>query len=255
MEKNMKVFDLTDKNILITGGRSGLGFAMAKCIAAAGGFPIIVGSSSDGVMREAAEKIGAGAGYHFDVTEVGKADSFVEKMTERYGHIDGLINNAGVHCKKPFGETEPEDFGRVFDVHVFGAAALTRAVVRPMKERQSGSIIFISSMSAMIGMTEVSAYSAAKSAVLGLVKSLTGELADKGIRVNAISPGFIDTPMFHQAVDADIERQKKILSHTPMRCYGNAEDVGWAAVYLCSEAAKFVTGINLPIDGGCNIGF
>lgn len=247
--------DLTGKNIIITGGRSGLGFAMAECIASMGGFPIILGSSPEEVLKEASERIGAGAGYHFDVTETHKAEGFLAELIERYGHIDGLINNAGVHCKKPFEETSEEDFERVFAVHVKGAIALTQAVLPYMKAQNSGSIIFIASMSAMTAMTQVAAYGAAKSAVLGLVKSLTGEYAPYGIRVNAISPGFIDTPMFHKAVDADPERQKKILGHTPMQSYGWPEDIGWAAVYLCSDASRFVTGVNLPVDGGFNIGF
>lgn len=247
--------DLSGKNIVITGGRSGLGFAMAECIAAAGGFPIILGSSPEEVLKEASVRIGAGAAYHFDVTETKKAEDFIRSLIETYGHIDGLINNAGVHCKKPFEETTEDDFSRVFGVHVKGAIALTQAVIPYMKKQKNGSILFIASMSAMTGMTQVTAYGAAKSAVLGLVKSLTGEYAQYGIRVNAISPGFIDTPMFHKAVDADPERQKKILGHTPMQSYGCPEDVGWAAVYLCSEASRFVTGVNLPVDGGFSIGF
>ena len=124
-----------------------------------------------------------------------------------------------------------------------------------MRKQKSGSIIFISSMSAYIGLTNVTAYSAAKSAVLGLVKTLSGEVAEDGIRVNAIVPGFIDTPMFRQVVDQDLPRQEKILGHTPMKRYGTPEDIGWASVYLASEASKFVTGTALMVDGGCAIGF
>lgn len=245
---------LEGKKIVVTGGRTGLGFAMARCIACAGGYPIILGSSSERAMEEAAGELPCGAGYHFDVTEYDRAPALIKMLLEKHGQIDGLINNAGVHCKKPFESTEMEDYQRIFSVHLLGAAALTRAVVPAMQEK-GGSILFISSMSAMLGMTQVAAYSAAKSAVLGLVKSLTGELAARHIRVNAISPGFIDTPMFHKAVDSDLPRQQKILAHTPMNAYGDPEDVGWAAVYLCSDAARFVTGINLPVDGGCSIGF
>lgn len=246
---------LSGKNILITGGRTGLGFAMAQCVAKAGGFPIILGSAPQEKIDEAVSQLPAGCGYSFDITKTDETEKFVAGLIERHGHIDGLVNNAGVHCKKPFEDTSLEDFKRVFDVHFYGAIALTQAVVPYMKAQKSGSIIFISSMSAMIGMTQVSAYGAAKSAVLGLVKSLTGDLSEHGIRVNAIAPGFIDTPMFHKAVDTDIPRQQKILGHTPMKEYGKPEDIGWAAVYLCSDAARFVTGVNLPVDGGCCIGF
>lgn len=250
-----KQMRLDGKNIIITGGRSGLGFAMAQCIAAAGGFPIILGSSTKEVMQEAAAKLPCGCGYHFDITENDKSQDFVAKILKNHGHIDGLINNAGVHCKKPFEETTIDDFKRILDVHLLGSVSLTQAVIPAMRTQKSGSILFISSMSAMLALTKVTAYSAAKSAMLGLVKSLTGELSPEGIRINAISPGFIDTPMFHKAVDNDVPRQQKILGHTPMSSYGNPIDIGWAAVYLCSDASRFVTGINLPVDGGCCIGF
>lgn len=257
MEMGSKMYPLRldNKIILITGGRTGLGFAMAKCVAEAGGFPIIVGSAPQEAVEEAAKLLPSGCGYRFDITDTKHAQRFVDELLKKYGHIDGLINNAGVHCKKPFDETTLEDFDRVFDVHIKGAVALTQAVLPSMRERGSGSVIFISSMSAMIGLTKVCAYSAAKSAVLGLVKDLSGEYAGEGIRFNAIAPGFIDTPMFHKAVDDDIPRQQKILGHTPMNAYGQPEDIGWAAVYLCSDASRFVTGVNLPVDGGCCIGF
>ncbi len=250
-----KAMGLTGKNILITGGRSGLGFAMAQCVANAGGFPIIVGSSSLQVMEEAAAKLPQGVGYHFDITEHDKAKDFVDMLLARHGHLDGLINNAGVHCKKTFEETEITDYQRLFDVHLLGAIALTQAVVPTMRAQKNGSIVFISSMAAMLGLTKVSAYSAAKTAMFGLVHALTAELSADGIRVNAISPGFIDTPMFHQAVDNDLPRQEKILGHTPMQSYGDPLDVGWAAVYLCADGSRFVTGTNLPVDGGFSIGF
>lgn len=246
---------LAGKNIIITGGHSGLGLETARCIAAAGGFPIILDICPDDQMKEALDYIGAGAGYYFDITDTEGAPAIVEKILAAHGHIDGLINNAGVHCKKPFDATEIADFRRVFEVHIFGAVALTKAVVPTMRAQKSGSIIFISSMSAMFGLTEVSAYAAAKSAVLGLTKDLTGELSCDGIRVNSIAPGFIDTPMFHKAVDADPPRQAKIMGHTPMKKYGTPEDIAWAAVYLLSDAASFVTGTLLPVDGGCAIGF
>ena len=246
---------LFGKKIIITGGRTGLGFAMAQCVADAGGFPIILSSSPEDILQQAISRLPVGCGYHFDVTETDRAKSFIDRVLNEHGHIDALINNAGVHCKKPFEQTDIADYRRLLDVHLLGSVALTQAVVPAMRRQKSGSILFISSMSAMLGMTQVTAYAAAKSALLGMVKSLTGELSPDGIRVNAISPGFIDTPMFHQAVDADIPRQKKILGHTPMNAYGDPMDIGWAAVYFCSDASRFVTGVNLPVDGGCSIGF
>ena len=250
-----RAFGLEGERALITGGGTGLGFAMAKCFVQAGADVVITGRRED-MLKEAVKQLGPKADYRvFDVTDTANAVPFVETLTQEIGPVSLLVNNAGRHCKKPVLDVTQEDLQSVLDVHLMGSFALTKAVVPGMLERKKGNILFISSMSAYLGMTQVTAYSAAKSAVLGLVKTLSGELADKGIRVNAIAPGFIDTPMFRKAVESDIPRQQKIIGHTPMGCYGDPMDIGWAAVYLTSPAARFVTGVCLPVDGGCCIGF
>ncbi len=157
--------------------------------------------------------------------------------------------------KKPVEEITMQDFRDVMDVHLYGSFALSQAVIPYMRAKKRGSILFISSMSALLGMTRVCVYGSAKSALMGLTRCMAGDVSADGIRVNAIIPGFIDTPMFHQAVDSDLPRQQKILGHTPMGSYGRPEDIGWAAVYLCSNAASFVNGTSLTVDGGCAIGF
>lgn len=254
-EKFAGAFSLEGKTAFITGGGTGLGFAMADSLASAGAQVILAGRRED-VLKEACRKIGKKAGYvQFDVTETDRTESLVSALQNEYGHLDILINNAGRHCKKPFSEVTQEDLQKVLDVHILGHYALTRAVLPGMIERRDGSVIFISSMSAYLAMTQVCAYGTAKSAVLGLVKTLSGEVSEYGVRVNAIAPGFIDTPMFRQATDGDPARQQKILGHTPMARYGKPEDVGWAAVYLAAPASRFVTGVCLPVDGGCAIGF
>lgn len=248
-------FSMEGKNVLITGGGSGLGLAMARCFAAAGANVLITGRREE-VLKQACGQIGSAAVYRvFDVTRTDETFRFVDEVNNSFGTIDVLVNNAGRHCKKPVQEVSQEDIRAVLDVHLFGAYELTKAVLPGMLKKREGSILFISSMSAYLGMTNVTAYSAAKSAVLGLVKCLSGEVSSLGVRVNAIAPGFIDTPMFHQAVDQDIPRQQKILGHTPMNAYGEPMDIGWAAVYLASPAARFITGVSLPVDGGCHIGF
>ena len=220
-DKMMEAFGLQGKTAFITGGGTGLGFAMAESLLAAGARVIIAGRRKE-VLEEACVKLGEGASYiEYDVTQTDKASAVITDIVDRYGSIDILINNAGVHCKKPIASVSMEDLKRVLDVHLLGAYALTQAAIPYMKEQKSGSIIFISSMSAIIGLTDVTAYSAAKAAVLGLVKTLSGDISRYGIRVNAIVPGFIDTPMFRQATAQDLPRQKKILEHTPMGCYGS----------------------------------
>lgn len=250
-----RAFGLTGKTALITGGGSGLGLAMAHSLTAAGARVILAGRREE-VLLKACNEIGPLAvSKVFDVSRTQDAGMFVDGIAKEYGSLDILINNAGVHCKKPVETVSMEDLQKVMDVHLFGAYALTQAALPHMKRQKGGSIIFISSMSAFVGLTNVTAYAAAKAAVLGLVKTISAEVAAEGVRVNAIVPGFIDTPMFRQATDRDPDRQKKILGHTQMAQYGKPEDIGWAAVYLAAEASKFVTGTALLVDGGCAVGF
>ena len=176
-------------------------------------------------------------------------------MTRKFGEVSILVNNAGVHCKKPLEETTDADFRKVMDVHVMGAFALTRAVVPYMKAKRKGSILFQTSMSAFMGAPYVIAYSCAKSGYLGMIRTLATEISKDGIRVNGIAPGWIDTPMLHQAIDGDEVRTQKILGRTPMAKFGQSEDIGWTAVYLASPAASFINGVVLPVDGGALIGF
>ena len=152
-------------------------------------------------------------------------------------------------------EETPDEYRSLFDTHVVGAAALARAVAPGMFEQGRGSIVFITSMTALFGIPEVAAYTAAKSALSGLVRALAVEWSGRGVRVNAIAPGWIETPMSHHALDADPQRKDRILRRTPMGRLGEPDDVGWAAVYLCSPQAKFVTGQQLAVDGGVSIGF
>lgn len=183
-----RAFGLEGERALITGGGTGLGFAMAKCFVQAGADVVITGRRED-MLKEAVKQLGPKADYRvFDVTDTANAVPFVEMLTQEIGPVSILVNNAGRHCKKPVLDVTQEDLQNVLDVHLMGSFALTKAVVPGMLERKKGNILFISSMSAYLGMTQVTAYSAAKSAVLGLVKTLSGELADKGIRVNAIAP-------------------------------------------------------------------
>ena len=253
-ERAKAMLGLAGKVALVTGGGTGLGFAMARCMADAGAQVVVAGRHMD-TLEKACAEIGRGAAaMQLDVTDTARAGEAIGEVAHRFGRLDCLVNNAGVHCKKPVAEVTMDNLQRVLNVHVFGAYALAQAAA-PHLEKTGGSVLFISSMSALIGLTNVTAYSAAKAAVLGLVKTMAGELSPRGVRVNAIVPGFIDTPMFRAATEADPPRQQKILGHTPMGRYGTPDDVGWAAVYLASDASRFVTGTTLVVDGGCVVGF
>ena len=249
-------FGLDGEVALITGGGTGLGFGMARCFVAAGAKVVIAGRRED-ALQKAVETLGPAAGYvRHDVTEHGRARELVEAATRAAGTPPSiLVNNAGVHLKKPAVETSAEEFLNVLNTHVIGAHALTQAALPGMIERKHGSVIFISSMAALFGIPKVVAYSAAKSAYLGMVRTLAAEVSGDNVRVNAIAPGWIDSDMMRKALASDPARLDKILGRTPMNRCGEADDIGWAAVYLCSPAAKFVTGVVLPVDGGASIGF
>ena len=133
--------------------------------------------------------------------------------------------------------------------------ALTRECLKYMLVRKKGNVIMISSMAAYYGLDRVAAYSASKSAVKGMIMGLATEFSSQGIRINAIAPGFIESEMFSKAMDTDPERLRRIMSRTPAQRLGKPEDIGQAAVFLASDAASFITGVTLPVDGGNAIGF
>lgn len=255
MSKFLEAFRLDGKVALITGAGSGLGYAMAQCMVAAGAQVILVGRRQD-VLEKAASEIGeAACPVAFDITRNDEIADFVAGLEARFGHIDILVNNAGVHCKKPIEETTFGDFQGVIDTHVMASFNLARALVPGMKKRGDGSLIFIASMTAFIGMPNVVAYSTAKAGLTGMMRALASELGGAGIRANAIAPGWIETPMLHKAIDGDQPRIDKILGRTPTHTFGDPADIGWAATYLASGAAKFVNGQVLAVDGGALIGF
>jgi len=248
-------FHLDGQLALITGGGSGLGLAMGRCMAAAGARVILAGRR-EGPLQEAVASIGPLAGYFLhDVTRLQDAPELIQQVVDRFGPITILVNNAGIHIKKPAIETTDEEFLKILTTHVLGAHALSRAVAPSMIERKNGSILFIASMASLFGLPQVVAYSAAKSAYVGMVRAMATELSPHGVRVNAIAPGWIETDMSRKAMQGDPDREKRILSRTPMNRFGDPSDIGMAAVYLCSPAAKFVTGVVLPVDGGASIGF
>jgi NAD(P)-dependent dehydrogenase (short-subunit alcohol dehydrogenase family) len=250
-----KMFRLDGEVALITGGGSGLGLAMAQCMAKVGAKVVMVGRREE-PLREACAGIGAAATYEVaDITRFDATEGLLQRIVARSGPISILINNAGVHLKKFAVDTTIEGFSEVINTHVLAAHNLTRQVLPGMIAARHGSVLFMASMASLMGMTQVVAYSAAKSAYVGMVRTLSAEVAEHGVRVNAIAPGWIESPMLRKALAGDEKRSNKILARTPMGKFGEPDDIGWAAVYLCSPAAKFVTGTLLAVDGGASPNF
>jgi gluconate 5-dehydrogenase len=232
-------FSLEGETALITGGGTGLGLGIATCLANAGAKVVLVGRR-EAELSAAASGIGPSASYvAHDITQLDKAAELITAAEKVAGApISILVNNAGIHIKKPAVDTTPEEFQSLLTTHVCAAHALTRAALPSMIQRKHGSILFTAS-----------------SAYVGMTRALAAEVSIEGVRVNAIAPGWIESPMLRKALAGDEKRSNKILSRTPMARFGDPEDIGWAAVYLCSPAAKFVTGVILPIDGGASMGF
>ena len=250
-----KVFSLAGETALITGGGTGLGFGIASCFVRAGARVVLVGRR-EVELRKAVQRLGRKAiAEPHDITNVGQVGDLIDRVVRRVGPLSILVNNAGIHLKKSAVDTTPEEFTSLLHTHVVAAFSLTRAVLPGMIQRHHGNILFTASMASLFGIPSVVAYSAAKTAYLGMVRSLATEVSRNGVRVNAIAPGWIDSEMMNRALKGDPERSQKILSRTPMQRFGTPDEIGWAATFLCSPAAKFITGIVLPVDGGVSIGF
>jgi gluconate 5-dehydrogenase len=252
---SLNVFSLEGKIALVTGGGSGIGFYIAQCLAQAGARLVITGRRED-VLKEALPKLGANARYFVnDITDLKSIPVLIKAIETQVGEIDILVNNAGINMKKHAVEVSDEDFDRIIQTNLHAVFSITRECGKRMVARKRGSILMITSMAALYGIDRVVAYTASKSAVGGMVKALTTEFSPYNVRVNAIAPGFIETPMMLTAMNGDPSRRDKAMDRTPMGTWGKPDDIGWAAVFLSSEAAKFITGVSLPVDGGNSIGF
>jgi len=248
-------FSLTGQTALITGGGTGIGLASAQCLAACGA-RVIVAGRREAELAKAVATIGPAASAQvLDVGDLKSIPGIVAGLRDRHGPVNILINNAGINLKKPFAETNDAELLSLLQTHVVGANALTHALLPQLRESGRGSVVFTSSMAAIFGLPKVTAYSIAKSALTGAVRSLAVELGGENIRVNAVAPGWIETEMTRKAFANEPARKEKIINRTPLGRMGEPADIGWAVAYLCSPAAKFVTGTILVVDGGASIGF
>ncbi len=247
--------DLKDKNVLVTGGASGLGFAIASAFVANSSNVVIVGRSSEKLnwaQKQLGEKVRCRA---FDLNEFGRLPELVAEINDSMGAIDVLVNNAGINLKKDAVAVSDQEYQEIIQTNQTAVFALAREIAKPMIAQAGGSIIMISSMAAHYGLPKVIAYTAAKAAVEGMTRALAVEWAAHGIRVNCIAPGFISTAMSSKALDNDPDRKARVLARTPMGKLGEPLDVANAALFLASAQAKYITGIVLPVDGGNSIGF
>jgi NAD(P)-dependent dehydrogenase (short-subunit alcohol dehydrogenase family) len=240
---------------IVTGGGSGIGLAIAEKFTTNGIETVIVGRDEE-KLKKAKAQLGE---YCYpmicDVSNLATVPALIEKVITQFGQIDILVNNAGINMKKEFTEVTDEEFQQVITTNLCSVFAISREVVKHMLKKGSGSIINISSMAAQYGLPKVIAYSASKTAIDGMTRAMAVELSPKGIRINAIAPGFIETDMTAKALNDDPERKQKVFARTPMGYMGKPCDIGEAALFLSSDSAKYITGIVMPVDGGNSIGF
>ena len=247
--------DIIKKIAIVTGGGSGLGFAISKKFTQESFQTILVGRDKER-LENAKKELGENAFiFPCDITNLATIPSLIENIIKQFGQIDILVNNAGINQKKEFVDVTDEEFQNILTTNVNASFAMSRTVVKYMLEKQTGNIINISSMAAQYGIPKVIAYTASKSAIDGMTKAMAVELSPKGIRVNAVAPGFIYTAMTDKALNSDPERKAKVFGRTPMGHMGQPEDIAEAVYFLSSNAAKYITGVILPVDGGNSIGF
>ncbi|MDP9079192.1 MAG: SDR family oxidoreductase [Bacteroidota bacterium] len=247
--------DISPKLAIVTGGASGIGLATTRAFVKAGIKSVIIGRNQD-KLQLAKDELGELCDYKiYDLKDLAGIPDLVNELVAEHGVPDILVNNAGINMKKTFIEVTDEDFQIIIQVNLMSVFSLSREVVKRMLEKRQGSIVNISSMAAQYGIPQVIAYTAAKSAIEGVTRAMATELSPGGVRVNCVAPGFIATEMSSAALTDDPGRKNKVLSRTPMGKLGDPDDVAAAILYLASDAAKFVTGVVLRVDGGNAIGF
>jgi 3-oxoacyl-[acyl-carrier protein] reductase len=249
--KEYKMQLLKDKKALITGGTSGIGRATALLFAAQGASVVIFGTS----VEKGAEVLSelctiSSAKMQFipvDVSNYEAASAAVEAATQFLGGVDILVNNAGITKDQLLMKMSEEDWDRVLDVNLKSVFIFSKAVIRPMMKARYGKIINVSSVIALTGNPGQVNYSASKSGMIGLTQSLAKEVAGRGINVNCIAPGFIETPMTRTLTP---EQKEAILSQIPMKRLGDPTDVANLCLFLASPLSNYVTGEVIAVDGG-----
>lgn len=249
----IKQFDLTGKVAIITGGSKGLGLAMAAGLASAGAKILLVNRTlEDGekAAKEIEQNYGATCrAYAGDVCNQADMEGMAAAAMEHFGRIDILINNAGINIRGPIDELKPEDFKRVMDVNVNGVWFASRAVVPQMKQAGRGAIINISSTLGLVGLANRTPYTTSKGAVVQMTRGLGLELAPFGINVNAICPGPFLTEMNIPFKDTP-EYKKFVIGATAVERWAELREIQGAAIFLASEAASYMVGSVVTVDGG-----
>ena len=248
------MFDLAGKIAIVTGGSRGIGRATSIALAQAGALVLVNYRSNEEAARETVRLIEAAGGQAelipFDVTDPDSVDRSIKEALGRHGRIDILINNAGIAIDQLLLRVSAKDLEMTWATNVNGAVYCAKACIRPMMKKRWGRIINLSSVVAESGNAGQAVYSSSKAALLGLTRSLAREYASRGITVNAVAPGFIETDM---TADLPEAARQGIVDQTPLGRIGRPEEVAAAVVFLASEEAGYITGQVVRVNGGMHV--
>ncbi len=247
-------YDFTGQVALVTGAASGMGLATARAFAAAGAAVVLSDLDADAV-RGAAEALEAAGRKALavvcDVSDEAQVAAMVRETVATFGRLDAAFNNAGIQVPPSDAADEPlEDFERVNAVNLRGVWACMKHELRQMRDQGSGAIVNCSSLGGLVGLPSRAAYHASKHGVIGLTRSAALEYAPRGIRINAVCPGVIETPMVSGMLATQADAMKEILRDQPIGRLGRAQEIADAVLWLCSSGSSFVIGHALAVDGG-----
>lgn len=247
-------YDFKGQVALVTGASSGMGLATAEAFAEAGAAVVLADINGD-ALRAAAERLNA-AGHEAiaiacDVTDEVQVAAMIDQAVARFGRLDMAFNNAGIQVPPSDAADETaENFDRVNAVNLRGVWACMKHELRQMRGQGSGAIVNCSSLGGLVGLPSRAAYHASKHGVIGLTRSAAMEYAPRGIRINAVCPGTINTPMVADMLEKQADAMKEIMREQPIGRLGRSDEIASAVLWLCSPGASFVLGVALPVDGG-----
>ena len=246
-------FGLQGRVVIITGAAQGIGAACARRVVQDGA-AVSLWDLADEAGTALAAEINAAGGQaiyqHCNVARKAEVEAALAATLARFGHVDGLVNNAGIFKAAPFLEVSEEDWDAVIAVNLKGSFLVGQAVAREMVKRQRGAIVNMSSVNGTLAIPSIASYNASKGAINQLTRVMALSLADQGVRVNAVAPGTIATELARSAVLTSEEAKARIMSRTPMKRLGEPEEIADVAAYLLSDAASYVTGEIVVADGG-----
>ena len=253
---SLKLFDLSGRVALVTGGNGGIGLGMARGMAEAGAAIMVAGRNAEKNAAAAAELQGLGAeadSVEVDVTDPASCEAMVAATKERFGRVDCLVNNAGTAIRKQPQDYDLAEWHTVLNTNLTSAFTCSQAVYPLMKEQGGGKIVMIGSMMSIFGASFSAPYASSKGGIVQLGKSLASSWAKDNIQVNTVLPGWIDTDLTIRAREQVDGLHQRVLDRTPAGRWGKPQDHAGIAVFLAGSGSDFVTGTSIPVDGGFSI--